>query len=92
MKSQKLCNISKGPIVRGINGPRILLLISETATTFNVSKQDLQQAKRNPEFPQPIKLSSGCTRFSKTDVEKFENDCASKRQLASRYGRLKTIA
>ena len=65
----------------------------ELAIYFNVSKQWVwQQAKHNPEFPQPIKLSSGCTRFSKTDVEKFENDCASKRQLASRYGRLKTIA
>ena len=65
----------------------------ELAIYFNVSKQWIwQQAKRNPEFPQPIKLSSGCTRFSKTDVKKFENGCTSKRQLASNYGRLKTIA
>ena len=65
----------------------------QLAIYFNVSKQWIwQQAKRNPEFPQPIKLSSGCTRFSKTDIEKFENGCAKQRQLASRYGRFKTIA
>ena len=26
------------------------------------------------------------------EIEKFENGCANQRQLASRYGRLKTIA
>ena len=52
----------------------------ELAIYFNVSKQWIwQQATRNPEFPQPIKLSSGCTRFSKTDIEKFENGCAKQR-------------
>ena len=65
----------------------------ELAIYFNVSKQWIwQQAKRNPEFPQPIKLSSGCTRFSKVDIEKFVKGCSKQRQLASRYGRLKTIA
>ena len=65
----------------------------QLAVRFCVSRQWVwAQAKRNADFPQPIKLSSGCTRFSKTDIEKFENGCAKQRQLASKYGRLKTIA
>ena len=52
----------------------------QLAERFQVSRQlVLLQSKQNPEFPQPIKFSRGCTRFSLKDVEKFETESAHKR-------------
>lgn len=65
----------------------------QLAERFQVSRQWIWlQSKQNPKFPQPIKLSRGCTRFALKDVEKFETDSVQKCQRASRYGGLKTVA
>ena len=65
----------------------------QLAERFNVSRQWVwMQSKQNAEFPQPIKLSQGCTRFSLHDVKRFEDHRTRKSQLASHHGRLKTVA
>ena len=56
----------------------------QLAKRFCVSRQWVwAQAKRNADFPQPIKLSQGCTRFSITEIEKYENQCITTSQRAS---------
>ena len=60
----------------------------QLAERYNVSRQWVwMQAKRDATFPQPIKLTQGCTRFSLIEIEKFENQCKEMSERASRHGR-----
>ena len=89
---QNYVNIGKGQSEEDFMAQRYLT-DKQLAERFNVSRQWVwTQSKQNAEFPQPIKLSQGCTRFSILDVERFELERVKKSQQASRHGRLKTVA
>jgi predicted DNA-binding transcriptional regulator AlpA len=60
----------------------------QLAERFNVSRQWVwMQAKRDATFPQPNKLTQGCTRFSLSEIEKYQNQCKEMSERASRHGR-----
>ena len=64
------------------------ITVKQLAERLSVSKQWVwTQAKNNSAFPQPIKLSSGCTRFSIKQIESYEKKCGELSQRASRSGR-----
>jgi len=44
----------------------------QLAVRFNVSKPCIWRWARETDFPKPVKLSPGCTRWRVVDIEKWE--------------------
>jgi len=44
----------------------------QLANRYKVTRQTLWRWVRHCKFPEPIKLSAGCTRWKLSDVEKWE--------------------
>lgn len=51
---------------------RTYLSDTQVAARFSVSRATVWRWIRSSEFPQPVKLSPGCTRWRLADVEKWE--------------------
>lgn len=46
----------------------------QVAKRYNVGRATAWRWVQEGDFPKPIKLSSGCTRWKLTDLEKWETD------------------
>lgn len=69
-----------------ISSHNLYLSVDQLANRFGVSKDSIWRWRREGDFPKPVKLGPGTTRWRLADVEDFEKQCICKCSFAPEFG------